>query len=262
MARTSYVVGHTKSFTDHAGQPAQMVWWGHPNVSLPQLLVAVFYFVHPDFDGNSIDPVVFNKAVFGASNELVLQVRLELTLFGVTNILISQVRLELFFVPGATAQDCVDHFHAELAARGHISQQIEEVHRVNQGGQARTEPSHDNGQTLPGLISPNQRQTFTIHQSGLLMFEGPSWAISDEAAEVRLVMFDPITPEEYDVFKEPRDPDWSPLLTHDTLRIHPNIEIGNGMGVCDWIHECKYTSDWLKALGTTQYAEKLGWQSW
>jgi hypothetical protein len=256
MARTQICLDRQQTFTDHKGRAAYMVWsYGGtrngPVELLPPLGVAVFYFVHPDFALDGFDPVVFKKAV-GYDGDLID---------------LHQVRIELFFVPGGTAQDCVDHFRGEVAARGDISRQIEEVEKAMQGIQTRTEPSENGGQRLPGLIWPTYRQhAIHIYFSEFFMFEGPSWAESDKDAKVRLVEFDRIPYERYQEFREPSDPRWFPeIATDKTMRIQPRrTDQGWEAEAWDQMYEawCEGRINREAICGATTGARELGWQSW
>lgn len=95
--------------TDHAGRPARLLWCHSRHEVLIPLASICFYFVHPSLN---LDDFNFNKfrddVLHNADDWL-------------------QLRVDIFFIPGGTDADCIEHYRKELKYRGDVLEQIREV---------------------------------------------------------------------------------------------------------------------------------------
>ncbi|GKT82416.1 hypothetical protein Ct61P_00266 [Colletotrichum tofieldiae] len=113
-------------------------------------------------------------------------------------------RLELYFLPGASRDDCIANYHAEEAARGDYMPQVEAASAC-----PRTTRTTIRTQAvaLPGLVpSYRDRETDAYH-SVLYIIHGPECPVTGQKA--RRILFDAVTQAEWNVvmrtFGEPEE---------------------------------------------------------
>ncbi|GJC77410.1 hypothetical protein ColLi_00248 [Colletotrichum liriopes] len=111
-------------------------------------------------------------------------------------------RLELYFLPGASRDDCIAHYHVEKAARGDYMPQAEAASALPSddedddldAGEAGNKPSRE--VALPGLVpSYRDRETDAYH-SVLYIVHGPECPVTGQKA--RRILFDAVTQAEWD----------------------------------------------------------------
>lgn len=269
----SIVQNYSVTFNDHTGKPALMSWTKSGNTSgLPFLSSWVFYMVNPDVSREGFDGCAFQ---YGLENG-----RLHYT--G------GSFRYEFFFLPGATAAECVAHYRGELDARGTIWRQIRKVKtamrkkKQNESGEeGADDPADDSvddsvegssddesryGSTsgrLPGLVWPKDDEdcNFINYRGWFFMYPDADvqWGANSEDHEVDLVTFDPIPLE----LEEDEIAKWDPM-EHPihSVRMSARGKKGLEAGAVSWMEDRKDTH-WEEAANVaTCYATDLGWESW
>ncbi|KAH7134340.1 hypothetical protein EDB81DRAFT_95933 [Dactylonectria macrodidyma] len=257
---------HNITFKDHTGSPAIMSWSCSENrPNLPFLPSWVFYMVHPeiprDFDGCAFESgIERDRIVYGGGS----------------------FRYEFFFLPGATAEECVAHYRGEMAARGTIWSQIRKVKTAmkEKKKQEESEEGADDsveepssgdgdeprdgtaGEGLPGLAWPKWDQDcyFINYRSWLFMYLDADiqWGPNQDH-DVCLVKFDPI-PIEWEEGEKVR---WDPMKhpVH-SQRMKARGRVGYEEELISWMGN-RTNSQWvLAADDATCDAEELGWESW
>lgn len=180
-------------------------------MSLPSLRSWVFYMVNPGIKPESFNGHNFKRGLEALDNTHHCQ----------------DFHYEFFFLPNASAEECVTHFRSEITARGTIWDQIREVAAakaiqnlqdpglevsddmaaVRLGADRKQEPYSDRvgeGQRLPGLLFPLEDPPYEIfdhmYRGGLFVYPHAdvSWGGTDASAarEICLVNFDPIPIDE------------------------------------------------------------------
>ncbi|RGP76989.1 hypothetical protein FLONG3_4927 [Fusarium longipes] len=99
-------INHQITFKDHNGKSAIMAWHAIEAQRVPTLPAWICYMVNPEISHG------FNARKFCDSFEK------DHTYYS------EPFRYEFFFLPGATPEECVAHYHKELAARGTMWPQI------------------------------------------------------------------------------------------------------------------------------------------
>ncbi|KAL4878873.1 hypothetical protein BJY04DRAFT_220705 [Aspergillus karnatakaensis] len=159
-------------FPDHRGHRAYMLFSGHGDMPLPPLYSHAIYFTHLDIQPDDIGldltrlhDVIMKEGSFDY-----------------------EPRLDCYFLPGASAYDCTQHYLAELTARGNYKAQIRDYRRARREGNPPPPPPG----TLPGLVehySDNEG-------SGLFICERAHWQTGDQT--MWAVGFRPLNPVRYD----------------------------------------------------------------
>ncbi|KAH7322712.1 hypothetical protein B0I35DRAFT_426303 [Stachybotrys elegans] len=198
-------------FKDHTGRPALMSWLNAADEpSLPPLSSWVFYMVHPDFSLKDFD-----------GDDFIFHVEDNDRYSG------GACRTEFFLLPGATAEECVQHYRAEIEARGTIWRQVRQVAAAVEASKRRSarlkakkeeqeSQSHHDGnikgseaeppkdqvsdstrdQHLPGLVwAEEERDCLDIRYRGwffLYPYADAQWGPDHKNRQVSAVMFDPI----------------------------------------------------------------------
>ncbi|KAF5006576.1 hypothetical protein FDECE_7051 [Fusarium decemcellulare] len=255
---------HNVTFKDHTGNPALMSWSGSENrPNLPYLPSWVFYMVNSeisrDFDGCGF--------VSGLERD-----RMRYSAGG--------FRYEFFFLPGATAEECVAHYRDEMAARGTIWRQVRKVeaalktkHEAGEEGvndsAEELSPGEDDeprsgvtSEGLPGLpwLKKGSDWYFTNYRSWLFMYLDADiqWD-QDQDHNVCLVKFDPM-PIEWEEGEKVR---WDPMK-HP---IHPEHikargRVGDKEELIRWMMDRSH-DHWARAASeATDDAGDLGWETW
>ncbi|KAH7147072.1 hypothetical protein B0J13DRAFT_665034 [Dactylonectria estremocensis] len=254
-------------FKDHTGKPALMSWFKSDNSpGLPFLSSWVFYMVNPDVFWEDFDGCAFT---YGLEDN-----RLHCTGGG--------FRYEFFFLPGATAEECVAHYRGEMGARGTIWRQIRRVKaamrkKKHDGGEEGADgPADDSvgessdgesqdgstGKRLPGLVWPKDDEDcyFINYRGWLFMYPDADvqWGRNQDHP-VDLVKFNPIPLElgEGEVAK------WDPM-EHPIHSVQMSARGRKGLeaGAITWMEDRKHTH-WEEAADiATVDATALGWESW
>ncbi|KAH7271058.1 hypothetical protein NW759_001559 [Fusarium solani] len=263
----SKVKCHNVTFKDHTGNPALMSWSGSGNrADLPYLPSWIFYMVNPeiprDFDGC--------KFVFGLERG------------GRLLYSTGDFRYEFFFLPGATAEECVAHYRGEIAARGTMWRQVRKVKMAlkekkkhEAGGEGVDDSAEElssgdddepqSGSTsegLPGLpwVKRSRDWYFTNYRSWLFMYLDADiqWG-PDQDHNVCLVKFDPMPIE----WEEGETVRWDPM-EHPVHSEHMKARerVGDKDGLIRWMGD-RSNDHWAReASEATDDVQDLGWETW
>ncbi|KAL2815974.1 hypothetical protein BJX63DRAFT_154126 [Aspergillus granulosus] len=158
-------VVHTIPFEDHAGRTAYMVFKNAASIPLPPLFAFAVYFTHPGTTPGSANMQSLCEAITPP-----------LPNFG-------HIRFDMYFLPGATTEECVAHYNVEKKSRGSSKDQIRVFNTL---------PAEDDrlppvGQMkIPGMI---KRYLNLEHDYRSLLFISPveSW---QDGTGVICVLFD------------------------------------------------------------------------
>lgn len=176
---------HLIPFTDHSGNPARVIFEGLAiQPLLPQLYMFAVYFTHIDATPDSLNGLL-NAVHYNDAYPL-------------------GFRLEVFFLPGATEDDCICHYLGEKAARGDYKAQIEAVDNpttatfttMNSPPSAGEIPE---GGSLPGMVPTysDRQPVASIGSYDELLFICPEKNWSDGDQIMHSVHFDHTDPETY-----------------------------------------------------------------
>ncbi|CAG9947534.1 unnamed protein product [Clonostachys rosea f. rosea IK726] len=188
-------------------------------------------------------------------------------------------RYEFFFLPGATAGECVAHYRGELAARGTLWHQVREVTQTWNKKHAASEEAVDDPaealspgdddephfgvtseQGLPGFpwVKRPSDWYFTNYRNWLFMYLDADiqWG-PDQDHNVCVVQFDPMPIEGEEGARVRWDPMEHPIhLSHMKVRSRVDDE-----ALYLWMSD-KSHSHWTReACDATDYAEDLGWEA-
>ncbi|CAH0003213.1 unnamed protein product [Clonostachys byssicola] len=191
-------------------------------------------------------------------------------------------RYEFFFLPGATAEECITHYRGELAARGTIWHQVRKVAQALKEKDAASEEAVDDSaearppgdddephfgvtseQGLPGFpwVKEAKDWYFTNYRSWLLMYldaDIPRWD-SDEDHNVCVVEFDPM-PIEWEEGEKAR---WDPMGHPIRLRYKKaRSMVDNEEALTSWMSNRTHSRWAREACEATDIAEDLGWEAW
>lgn len=181
---------------------------------------------------------------------------------------------EFFFLPGATAEDCRNHFRGEMEVRGTIWRHIDKVNEAMNlkkcGNGQDEEPASDQdtatGSGLPGLIWPENDDQYQHSFYRGLFFMYPHAGIElrteeEKAREIDRVLFDPIFIPDWDEEEECcPSPMECPIYTKRMTA--KDTEHGFGSGIFGWM-EAEKNRNWEERMNeATCDAKKLGWESW
>ena len=130
---------HNMTFLDHRGNQAIMSWQNQSaeDKGLPPLWCWALYFINPDFN---ISLEVFDSAQFkrGLFKDAALSD-------------FTGERFEFYYLPGATPEDCVAHYRAELEKRGTIWEDLERLDQaLARRGQVQAQEDLHHFKGLPG----------------------------------------------------------------------------------------------------------------
>ncbi|KAH7000753.1 hypothetical protein EDB80DRAFT_724424 [Ilyonectria destructans] len=272
MSSMSLARKYNVAFKDHTGKPALMSWRKSVNETrLPFLPSWVFYMVNPDFSYEGFDGCAFS---FGLEKGRIRYTG-------------GSFRYEFFFLPGATAEECVAHYRGEMDARGTIWRQIRKVtiamknKKQNEGkegadsstddsieGSSSGDESQDGstGERLPGLIWQKDDDDCSSinYRSWLFMYPDADvqWGADSDDRQVDLVQFDPIPieVEEDEILK------WDPMEhpVHSERMSARGRAIGWDIeaGVVSWMDDRKNANWEVAANEAMCNAKDLGWESW
>ncbi|KAI8648648.1 hypothetical protein NCS57_01476500 [Fusarium keratoplasticum] len=256
---------HNVTFKDHTGNSTLMSWSGPGNrPNLPYLPSWIFYMVNPeiprDFDGGTF--------VFGLERDRMLYSA-------------GGFRYEFFFLPGATAEECIAHYRGEMAARGTMWRQVRKVKmalkkKKHEAGEEGVDDSAEGlssgdddepqsgitSEGLPGLpwLKKGRDWYFTNYRNWLFMYLDADiqWG-PDQDHNVCLVKFDPM-PIEWEEGERVR---WDPM-EHPIHSEHMKARerVGDKEGLIRWMGD-RSNDHWAReASEATDDALKLGWKSW
>lgn len=156
---TTSIKTHVVPFVDHASRPARMVFSCREDVTLPPILGFPVYFTQVDVPGDDTRSDFFHGFIFGN-----------------TETPSYALRLDLYFLPGAQINDCIEHYHAELQARGNFMAQIRSVGVIeSEDAIRRKRGTHVQ---LPG-IPPSYRDESDpqdIYDGMLYFCDEPDWS--------------------------------------------------------------------------------------
>ncbi|KAL2788942.1 hypothetical protein BJX66DRAFT_339756 [Aspergillus keveii] len=102
---------HVLPFQDHTGSTAYMVFNNRETSILPPLVSFSFYFTHPDACRNQEDLVALHDSIEPVMDSF-------------------HARFDMYFLPGATEDDCVAHYYGEKATRLDSKSMRREFERV------------------------------------------------------------------------------------------------------------------------------------
>lgn len=162
-------------FTDNAGKPARMVFRGHSCGNLPPLYTFAIYFTHTSasprrFDSAGLLDGIFNGSPLDDSGS---------------------IRLDLYFLPGASSDDCIAHYRGEKAARGDYRAQISALE--NARDERIAGPSVVG--RLPGLVPDYMDDVIEAYHGILFVCHEKDWRKG--AGFMRRVEFDRVSEQEY-----------------------------------------------------------------
>ncbi|KAL4746389.1 hypothetical protein BDW72DRAFT_185037 [Aspergillus terricola var. indicus] len=189
---------HVLSFIDHQGRAARLVFRGRASCPLPPLYAFAIYFTHTDASPDNVDPAALFSAINRPSGTL-------------------EIRLELFFLPKATVEDCIAHYHGEKAKRGDYSAQIVTIENENDHPSSPSPAADEiSGSGLPGFV-PSYVDYFKTYHGVLYLCNERDWSL--DKREICQVLFDPCSDDEWADWREESDPEvqpatqlqWSPL---------------------------------------------------
>ncbi|CAH0058662.1 unnamed protein product [Clonostachys solani] len=263
-ARPSKAKFNSVTFDDHTGKPAIMSWSGSEDMpNLPDLRAWIFYMVNPE------TPRDFDGCAFASGLK---EGRMLLSA--------SAFRYEFFFLPGATAEECVAHYRGEMAARGTIWQQVRKVERAWKKKRDASEetvddpaeglPSGDDDEPrvaitsegLPGLpwVKKASDWYFTHYRSWLFMYldADVQWG-PDQDHDVCLVQFDPMPIE----WEEGARVGWDPM-EHPIRSKHIKAmsRLGDEESLIYWMGDRGQDNWALVARDASNDAKDLGWETW
>lgn len=139
----SGIVGfHTIPFTDHRGSTAYMVFMNLEAFPLPPLFSFAIYFTHPAVTPDNSDALGLFKEI-KAYNEDGFD-----------------VRFDTYFLPSATNEDCIQHYHDEKARRGIYTDQVRMFKQCNR----------DEVHPLPGTASQIPGMAKKYHDADQVLF--------------------------------------------------------------------------------------------
>jgi hypothetical protein len=180
---------HLILFTDHSGRPARVVFHGlEIQPLLPQLFMLAIYFTHADATPDNVDMKGLLDAVRFNKNYP------------------PNFRLELFFLPGATEDDCIAHYRGEKAARGTYDAQIDALDNpattttfttMDSPPTAGTIPE---GGSLPGMVPSYAGGEYVCFDELLFICPEKNWSDGDQA--MWRIRFDHVGPERYKMIFE------------------------------------------------------------
>lgn len=241
---------HVITFLDHAGRPSLLVH--HSPTPLPPLYGFALYLTHPTASPAAVEPA-----------------RLLARLIGGTALTRQcpgwPVHLALYFLPGADDAACVAHYGAERASRGDYGAQLAAVDdaaaAVELDGGATD--AAGGGPGLPGVVPSYENGSVMDSYHGVLfVVPGPSsgpGGIGDDAAPVRVVMFDPVSPERWAELRDESEPEVLPeVRVNETLLA--DEELGLMQTVRSLIGAIAFPE--LETNWAWQMARKRGWVMW
>ena len=212
---------------------------------IPPLWCWAFYFVNPGFN---FSPEAFDGAQFKTGlfkDAFSADYRSE--------------RFEFYYLPGATPEDCVAHYRAELEKRGTIWEDLERLNQAlarREQGQAQEDPHHLNG--LPGLVPAYGQDNMMASYKGVIfMSQDADWDPEHSGRRLCHVEHDPIPQYQY---YDPEEPIYFDPMEHP---VHPEW-IGAVQGAA-WIDEYRTLNCgnmFQETLGANKEASSIGWNSW
>ncbi|KAF9892664.1 hypothetical protein FE257_001066 [Aspergillus nanangensis] len=190
------MIPHTLPFTDHAGQPALMIFdWYEGYATLPPLFSFAFYFTHADAGPESMPWNEFCTDI-GASHPGNYD-----------------TRFDCYFLPGASHIACMHHYRAELVSRGTLRDQIGEYRRRRRD--ALPPPSAPG--KLPGVVDAYYEGIRV-----LFICAHPSWKTGQRT--MWIVEFDPHGEEDWSAHPDGDEAEG------EAAENHQDIDDGTGEG--------------------------------
>ncbi|OJJ04876.1 hypothetical protein ASPVEDRAFT_137144 [Aspergillus versicolor CBS 583.65] len=159
------LITHVVPFQDHAGTPSFMVFQSHEEHPLPPLMNFNFYFTHPEGPLPDSEELGINLI---SMHDHILPQGPEPFHF----------RLDVYFLPGASTQDCMVHYGAEKATR-------------DASAPPPTTPR------MPGMVDVYSPMAGEYHPGLLFVHPGRSWG--EEWQRICRIYF---TPGQLDSFHE------------------------------------------------------------
>ncbi|UPL03953.1 hypothetical protein LCI18_014887 [Fusarium solani-melongenae] len=256
---------HNVPFKDHTGSPAVMSWCGLENrPNRPYLPSWIFYMVNPEIPRN------FDGGAFMSGLESWSRI----------NYGSGGFRYEFFFLPGATAEECIAHYRGEMAARGTVWRQVRKVKvALKKKHEASKEAVDDSVEELssddddephsgitseeglPGLpwLKRSSDWYFTHYRTWLFMYLDADiqWG-PDQDHDVCLVKFDPMPIE----LEEGERLRWDPMEHPIQLKHMKAMGRVGDEGLVRWMSD-RSDDHWAReASEATDDAEDLGWETW
>lgn len=158
---------YTTPFIDHTGKTAYMVFQNLQGLPLPPLISFSIYFTHPDSLPENVD-------MKGLHAELETSADADLC-----------IRLDMFFIPGASYEDCAAHYHGELAARG---SPVEQYKMFTRCPRDEAHPLPGSTGQLPGMVK--WYGEVTRDEKVLFVCPDPDWRKPDGKHTLWSVQFD------------------------------------------------------------------------
>lgn len=238
---------HVKPFQDHAGRAALTVF--KSSSPLPFLYSFTIYFTHQDaFPDNCHAAELYQTITQGP-------------LYG-SNVV--EFRLDLYFIPGGSQEDCMEHYQAEKSARGSFWTQVDAV--------VRDERPSDDRTKMPGLVPSyvHDKARYRYH-SLIYICDEFDWRGGDQV--MKCVEFDPLSREDYEKFsKDPEDPQEPDVLSDAHVKVDslnenspgygrqlpaPPFAVGSvGYSMWDGVPQQRF------GQGALQDARNRGWTTW
>lgn len=227
-------------FIDHSGHTARMIWTNAaPYPPLPPLPSWNFYVTDP-----TVSPNEFNGTEF------------QCTIFEDSAYTEKPVRFDVYFLPGASAQECINYYYQELQARGDTTRQIDAVNLASTNENVVKGPDR-----LPGMVTNYSRSPLDIFRKVLFIHDDRSWG-EDGKKWLHRVLFDPVSETEYlESEGEPR-PD---VESVEVERIRVDKDEGfkkRESGVGDWMFKQSFAAWNNDASSAWWDAQDMSWSSW
>lgn len=164
-------------------------------------------------------------------------------------------RLEFFFLPGASDDDCINHYREEKASRGDTRLQIAAVEN-NSGSEGR----------LPGLVHSYLNPDNKTFQSALFICKQRDWNDGDQV--MRYIAFDPSQEEwekAFDPGQAPPPPtmevkDCPIFIPEDVRSANPDVKYQMDVMYLFFVYLHNLSQE---PLGMAfRRAESRGWTTW
>lgn len=199
------VRSYVNPFRDHAGKPALTVF--ESESPLPFLYSFSIYFTHPDTSPDNCHAAELYRTITQASR------------YDTNDV---EFRLDLYFIPGASQEDCMKHYRTEKSARGSFWTQVDAV--------GRDERPDDDNTKMPGLVPSyvHNKSRYRYH-SLIYICDEANWRDGDQTME--RVEFDPLSREDYEKFsKDPGDHREPDVLPDTQVKVEALSESSPGYG--------------------------------
>lgn len=124
---------HKIPFTDHTGRTAFMVFENLEFFSLPPLFSFALYFTHVNVTSRHTDMKCLRRELSSENEDFDFD-----------------ARLDVYFLPGASNEDCISHYLGEKATRGSYRTQLQ---KFKECGRDEVYPLPGTNAQLPGMVN-------------------------------------------------------------------------------------------------------------